>query len=204
MRGLSRVLSRTELLARSGAVAKMFGAVMAGSLSFRRAVLADTPDIVALVESAYRGDSSRAGWTTEADLLEGQRTDADEVGSLITRKTGLILLALSGSALMASMALSDLGGGRAYLGMFAVSPSAQGAGLGRAMIEEAESLVKREFQATCLRMTVIAQRTELIAWYERRGFVNTGEREDFPYGDPRFGLPVRDDLYFAVLEKSLR
>ncbi len=171
--------------------------------SYRRATLADAPAIVALVESAYRGDASRAGWTTEADLLEGQRTDADEVRALISGETTLILLGLRGSELVASVALTRLEGGRSYLGMFAVSPREQGSGVGRAMIEQAERVARHELHTQVLRMTVIAQRPELIAWYERRGFVSTGEREPFPYGDPRFGLPVRDDLYFVVLEKQL-
>ena len=147
------------------------------SLSFRRAVPSDVPAVVSLVESAYRGDSSRAGWTTEADLLEGQRTDAEEVQALIAQKHGLLLLAFAGEALVASLALSAIGDARAYLGMFAVSPAKQGSGVGRAMLAEAERLARSEYGAAFLRMTVIAQRAELIAWYERCGFARTGERE---------------------------
>jgi ribosomal protein S18 acetylase RimI-like enzyme len=197
------VLLRTNSLARARALATLEGAMAAESLTFRRAIASDVSAIVSLVESAYRGDTSRTGWTTEADMLEGQRTDGEEVRALIAQKHGFLLLAFSGEALVASLALSDIGDRRAYLGMFAVSPQKQGGGVGRAMLAEAERVARHEFGASFMRMTVIAQRTELIAWYERCGFTRTGAREPFPYGDPRFGLPVRDDLYFEVLEKPL-
>jgi ribosomal protein S18 acetylase RimI-like enzyme len=173
------------------------------SLTFRAAGEADVGAIVTLVESAYRGDASRAGWTTEADMLDGQRTDAEEIRGWLRRRQAMILLGQRGDELLASLVLSDHGQGRAYLGMFAVSPRQQGSGVGRAMLREAERLARSEFRAERLRMTVIGQREELIAWYTRCGFARTGEREDFPYGDPRFGLPRRDDLYFEVLEKAL-
>jgi ribosomal protein S18 acetylase RimI-like enzyme len=173
------------------------------SLTFREAREADVAAIVALVESAYRGDTSRAGWTTEADLLDGQRTDPDEIRSWLGRRRAMVLLAHGNGELLGSLVLSDQGQGRAYLGMFAVSPRCQGGGVGRAMLREAERRALSMFGAERLRMTVIAQRSELIAWYTRCGFACTGEREDFPYGDPRFGVPRRDDLYFEVLEKHL-
>src|SRR3954471_23028109 len=105
---------------------------------FRRATPRDVAAIVELVESAYRGDSSRAGWTTEADLLDGQRTDAEEVRALIESDASLVLLAARGEELVASLALTQLDDGRSYLGMFAVSPREQGSGVGRAMLEQAE------------------------------------------------------------------
>jgi ribosomal protein S18 acetylase RimI-like enzyme len=173
------------------------------SLTFRQAREADVPAIVALVESAYRGDTSRAGWTTEADLLDGQRTDEAEIRSWLGRRRAVVLLAHGNGELLGSLVLSDQGQGRAYLGMFAVAPQSQGSGVGRAMLREAERRAHASFGAEKLRMTVIGQRSELIAWYTRCGFARTGEREDFPYGDARFGLPRRDDLYFEVLEKRL-
>jgi ribosomal protein S18 acetylase RimI-like enzyme len=171
-------------------------------MQFRRATLADVPAIVSLVESAYRGDASRVGWTTEADLLDGQRTDAEAVASLISNPTSRILLAESEDGLLGSVLLSDEGEG-AYLGMFAVRPGGQGRGVGSALLGEVERVSLHELGRRFTRMTVLVQRPELIAWYERRGYRRTGEREPFPYGDPRLGLPRRDDLAFEVLRKEL-
>jgi len=86
--------------------------------------------------------------------------------------------------------------------MFSVSPQLQGGGVGKAVMAEAERIA-REWGAEEIRMTVIRQREDLIAFYERRGFVRTGRFEPFPYGDERFGRPLRDDLEFAELAKPL-
>jgi len=171
-------------------------------LQFRRAVAADVPRIVALVERAYRGEASRAGWTTEADLLDGQRTDADEIGSLCASASARIVLALEGEQLRGSVQLTPAPFGL-YLGMLAVQPSLQGGGVGRALLGEAERIARDEGHGPTIRMTVIGQRTELIAWYLRCGYQVVGRREPFPYGQPRFGLPRRSDLYFEVLEKQI-
>jgi ribosomal protein S18 acetylase RimI-like enzyme len=171
------------------------------SYHFRRATPQDVTAIVALVESAYRGDQSREGWTTEAELLDGQRTDAEEIEAITASEHARIVLAECAGELLGSMLLVPEPGAL-YLGMLAVRPLLQGRGVGRALIGEAERVAHAEAR-TCLRMTVIGQRTELIAWYARHGFALTGEREPFPYGQPRFGLPKRPDLYFAVLEKRL-
>jgi len=171
-------------------------------MQFRRATLADVPAIVSLVESAYRGDASRVGWTTEADLLDGQRTDADAVAGLITSPTSRILLAEGGDGLLGSVLLSDEGDA-AYIGMFAVRPGGQGRGVGSALLGEVERVSREELGRRFARMTVLVQRPELIAWYERRGYRRTGAQEPFPYDDPRLGLPRRDDLAFEVLRKEL-
>lgn len=171
-------------------------------MQFRRATLHDVPVIVALVESAYRGDTSRAGWTTEADFLEGQRTDADDVRACIEHARGMILLAEKSSVLVACanvMAEDDAG----YFGMFSVVPTLQGAGIGSRVLAEAERIVREEWQLPALRMTVIDIRGELIAYYERRGYARTGRTKPFPYGDERFGVPKRTDLRFEILEKRL-
>jgi len=169
-------------------------------LRFRFAVPRDVPDIVALVHSAYRGDHSRVGWTTEANLLDGQRTDPEEVQALIA--AGELILAEHAGQLVANMQLSRHGDA-AYVGMLAVRPELQAQGIARALLEEAERRVRAQRLATRIEMTVIAQRTELIAWYERRGYRDTGESRPFPYGDERFGQPRRPDLYFRVLAKRL-
>jgi GNAT superfamily N-acetyltransferase len=166
-------------------------------LSFRPAGLPDIDAVVALVESAYRGDSSRAGWTTEADLLDGQRTDSGEVRDLLGRAGSRILLAELDKAPVATCHLQRTGR-TARFGMFAVRPGLQGGGIGRAVVAEAFRVLSG-WGCDEISMAVIGQRTELIAWYERLGFRPTGETEPFPYGDARFGLPRRDDLHFVVL-----
>jgi len=169
-------------------------------MEFRRATVADIAAIVALVESAYRGDASRAGWTTEADFLDGRRTDADEVRGYIERERGMILLAEQGGAIVACANVAEEAGA-GYFGMFSVSPTLQGAGIGSRVLAEAERTVRDEWKLPAIRLTVIDIRAELVGYYERRGYVRTGTTKPFPYGDERFGVPKRDDLRFEVLEK---
>lgn len=170
---------------------------------FARNSAPDIDAIVALVESAYRGPSSRVGWTTEADLLDGQRTDAGAVREIVSGAHGGMLLAEEDGQLVGCCQLQRRGNGVAYLGMFSVVPSLQGRGLGRAIVAEAERVARDEWGAVWMRMTVIRQRHDLIAWYRRLGFGPTGETEPFPYGDERFGIPTRPDLAFMVLAKPL-
>jgi ribosomal protein S18 acetylase RimI-like enzyme len=170
--------------------------------SFRRARAQDIPVLHALVESAYRGEVSRAGWTTEADLLEGQRTDPEELASIVGSDDTRILLALEEDTLVGCVLVRDEGA-RAYLGMLSVSPRLQSAGLGRALLDEAERVAHVELGRPTLRMRVLSLRDSLLALYERRGYVRTGAVEPFPYEEPRAGRPLRDDLVFVVLEKTL-
>ena len=170
------------------------------NLSFRNATAVDIPAVVALVESAYRGDVSRQGWTTEADLLGGRRTGPDDVQACIARARSRILLAEDGSDLLACAHVADEDGA-GYFGMFSVQPGLQGGGIGKAVLAEAERIVRDEWQLPAMLMTVIDVRDELIAFYERRGYRRTGILKPFPYGDERFGQPRRDDLRFEVLEK---
>lgn len=171
------------------------------TLRFRDATTADVPAIVGLVTSAYRGEASRAGWTTEADLLDGERIDPDLLRADIERPRSRVLLAERDGILVACahVAVED---GAGYFGMFAVRPEAQGAGLGHALLVEAERVARDDWTLHAMRMTVIDVRDELIAWYERRGYRRPGIRKPFPYGDTRFGIPRRDDLRFEVLEKT--
>lgn len=170
--------------------------------AFRSAVAADIPDVVALVESAYRGDSGRRGWTTESDLLDGQRTDAADVAEAMSRPGSRILLLERDGRLLACCHV-ERKGETAYFGMFAVDPSLQAGGLGKRVLAEAERFAREEWGCRAMEMTVIVQRGELIAWYERRGYRRTGTYKAFPYGQERFGIPRRDDLRFELLVKDL-
>jgi len=163
----------------------------------------DVDAIVDLVESAFRGHASRAGWTTEADLLDGRRTGPDEISAIVADPDQCILVERDpDGSLLASVVLKREGEA-AWLGMLSVQPTRQGAGVGRRVVEGAEAWARTHWDSRRIRMTVIVQRAELIAWYERRGYCRTGETAPFFYGDERFGLPRRPDLSFIVLEKPL-
>lgn len=170
---------------------------------FRAATSEDIAALHRLVERAYRGDAARKGWTHEADLLDGQRTDAEALAEVVADPDRVILLAHQGEDLVGCVMLARQDDGSAYLGMLSVEPGLQAAGLGRALLEAAEDYCLQTLSARRVEMTVIRQRTELIAWYERRGYVLTGQTAPFPMDDERFGLPRRRDLEFVVLAKTL-
>ncbi|MBO9576902.1 MAG: GNAT family N-acetyltransferase [Sphingobium sp.] len=172
-------------------------------MPLRPATPADIPALHALVESAYRGDSARAGWTHEANLLGGQRTDPEALATMIAAPAEAILLDEAEGTLLGCVHLKRISGGTAYLGLFTVAPHLQGSGRGKKLLAAAEGHATRHMRAHRMEMTVIAQRAELIAWYERRGYARTGETRPFPLDDARFGLPMRRDLSFIVLEKAL-
>jgi GNAT superfamily N-acetyltransferase len=171
--------------------------------SFRFAGHDDIGSVVALVQSAYRGPLSRAGWTHEADLLDGQRLDAPMLEAMLDDDAGVVLLAEIDGDLVACCALGRPGpDGTASLGLFAVDPTRQANGIGRQVLDEAAA-VTSAWGARHLAIEVIDLRHELISWYARRGFTPTGETRPFPYDDERFGLPQRDDLRFTVLARPL-
>lgn len=172
------------------------------TLTFRAATTDDIPALVALVTSAYRGEASHSGWTSEADLIDGERIDAAALEADLSRDRSTILLAERGDHLVACAHVADLDG-EGYFGMFAVDPTQQGTGLGSVVLAEAENYAAREWGVTVMQMTVIDVREELIGFYERRGYVRTGITKPFPYGDERVGTPKRDDLQFEVLTKTL-
>lgn len=175
-----------------------------GVTLIRVARAADIGALHQLIESAYRGDSARAGWTHEADLLDGQRTDPAALADIIADPRQRILIAHDDAgAMLGCVAIADTGGGTGYLGMLTVAPGLQAAGIGRALITAAEAQAIARFGATRMEMTVIDQRRELIAYYQRRGYALTGEERPFPYGDARFGRPRRDDLRFVVLARAI-
>jgi ribosomal protein S18 acetylase RimI-like enzyme len=160
-------------------------------------------EISFLVNSAYRGESSKVGWTTEADFLGGQRTDPASIEELIFKKDSTLLIKINTqNAIIACVHLEKKNSHTTYLGMLTVNPTLQAKGIGKALLKEAEDYSKNYFQSSKIEMTVIQLRPELIAWYERYGYKKTGETRPFPMGDPKFGLP-KQELYFIVLEKTL-
>jgi ribosomal protein S18 acetylase RimI-like enzyme len=173
------------------------------TLELRPATEGDCPRIVDLVESAYRGDRSRAGWTTEADLLDGQRTDLDEVRAIVADPQARIVLAFEAGELVGNIVARNEPDG-VHIGMFAVRPTLQARGIGRLLLEAAERVATSEFSSTRAVLHVLTRRSELLAWYERRGYRDTGARERFPEGNPRVGIPRVPDLEFAIMGKSLR
>lgn len=177
-------------------------------LTFRQAENKDCMAIVQLVDSAYRGETSRRGWTTEAELLDGRRTFTEEVMGIISAAKNEIILLEVDAMLLASVHIkkqSDENNNsklsRAYLGMFAVEPKSQNSGMGKALMSYAENFARDKWHCTEMEMTVIRQRPELIAWYEKLGYRVTGESRAFPYGDERYGIPKRGDLVLDVLVK---
>lgn len=167
---------------------------------------ADLTTVAAFINAAYRGDSSRLGWTTEADYLDGQRTDAETLRAGLAAQPQAMLLTLRDAIdgpLLGCVWLEPAETGVWYLGMLTVRPDLQDRQLGRGLLAEAER-VARKRGARRVRMTVVNIRDALIAWYIRRGYALTGETRPFPYGDDRCGLPRRSDLSFVVLEKQLQ
>ena len=171
--------------------------------TLRPATAADADRLQPFVHAAYRGDSARKGWTHEADLLDGLRIDVEALQAMIADPGYVILLAERDGVLAGCVAVQDKGDGLAYLGMLSVDPERQGGGLGRKLIAAAEAEARARFGARTMEMTVIVQRRELIDWYVRCGYAETGESRPFPSTDPRFGLPRRDDLAFTVLARDL-
>jgi GNAT superfamily N-acetyltransferase len=178
-----------------------------------RFIASATPDdlrgVVELVNSAYRGTGAQAGWTTEAAYIDGQRITLEDLTrdlSMEPRPTLLILRQSRDSEIQACAMVEPIAGAdgeaKAYIGMVTVRPDLQAAGVGRVILEAAETHARAQ-GATRARMTVISIRESLIAWYQRRGYRPTGEEQPFPYHDPSIGTPRRPDLVFAVLEKPL-
>lgn len=172
-------------------------------IEFTQADESHVENIVKLVNSAYRGEGAKKGWTTEADLLDGQRVDADGIRENINKEDSVILVAENddNGDLLGCVHLEKQEA-RCYLGMLTVDPNLQKHGIGKMLLEESEALAQF-WDCTSIFMTVISIRKELIAWYEKHGFRNTGEKKPFPYGDERFGIPKVQGLEFVILQKKL-
>ena len=166
---------------------------------FAFAGLADVPRLALLIERAYRGPEAAKGWTNESEILTGPRSSPAEIEALIRDKESRFVTAFRGDRLV-GCALIRREGDAAYFGMFAIDPDTQGGGLGKAMMTRCEEAARELWGATSMRLTVISLRARLIEWYERRGYVQTGEREAFPF-DSATGA-VRTDFDLTVLRKT--
>ena len=165
-----------------------------------KATTQDIPELNILINSAYRGESSKKGWTTEEHLLGGIRTDEANLGELLQKEDVTILKYTENNQLIGSVYLEKQGD-TLYLGMLTVSPELQGGGVGKKLMQAAEDFA-RNARLSKISMTVISVRSELIAYYERRGYKSTGETKPFPMSDPKFGLP-KQFLEFIIMEKAI-
>jgi ribosomal protein S18 acetylase RimI-like enzyme len=165
-----------------------------------RAQVKDSETLGKLVNSAYRGDSSRQGWTTEADLLDGTRTDTMAIEEMLQKPETTVLVYRDEGRILGCVELRKEGQ-KLYLGMLTVQPGLQGKGLGKKLLFAAEEEASRQ-NCTAIFMTVISVRSELIAWYVRHGYHDTGIRKPFEVPNTRWGIP-KQKLEFAVLEKSI-
>lgn len=165
------------------------------------ATINDISKLEQLVNSAYRGESSRQGWTTEADFLDGIRVDTERLAEIMQGKDSKILKAIDASSNIIGCVHLEKQGNKLYLGMLTVSPALQNKGIGKLLLAEAEDEARKQ-HCNSIYMTVLTERDTLIAWYVRHGYVLTPLRKPFPMGNPRFGLPKKM-LEFAVLEKKL-
>ncbi len=165
-----------------------------------QATIADAAELSALINSAYRGETSKKGWTTEADLLEGTRTSEEELISIIASSNHYLLKFIRDEKIIGSVLLiakKEV----LYLGMLTVSPELQNSGIGKQLLQAAEQLAQ-QLELSRIQMTVIGIRKELLAWYIRNGYEDTGMREPFPFGEGDKAL-TSEPLDFIVLEKKL-
>jgi ribosomal protein S18 acetylase RimI-like enzyme len=166
-----------------------------------QAILPDVPALNTLINSAYRGESSKKGWTTEADLVGGIRTDEEVLSGIIGKKDSVVLKYAGDDHVITGCVNLQKHGNKIYLGMLTVNPELQGKGIGKILLDAAEEYARNNNCAS-IYMTVVSVRKELVAWYERHGYKDTGARKSFPANDPKFGLP-KMKLEFMVMEKKL-
>jgi len=167
--------------------------------TFRTANASDAPAIAKLVNRAYRPEPGAAGWTDESHLLAGERISAIQVGEVVARRNSAILLGLKASAIVACVHV-EKAGGNSQIGMLAVHPALQGAGIGKQMLAHAESHAVENFGAEKFLLRVVTGRSDLVAYYQRRGYQPTGIAIDFPLAGG-VGIPKVPDLKIEVLEK---
>lgn len=161
----------------------------------------DIPAIKDLLNSAYRGERSRKGWTTEADLIAGNvRTDEQNLAEVMAVSGSVFLKYTSNAGVIQGCVNLQVQGERVYLGMFSVDPDLQGAGIGKIILKAADEYARSQ-ACSSIYMSVISVRSELIAWYQRHGYVDTGARKPFKE-DGLTGKHLRE-LEFMILEKPL-
>ncbi|HVW98770.1 MAG TPA: GNAT family N-acetyltransferase [Mucilaginibacter sp.] len=165
-----------------------------------KAVRADIPELNVLVNTAYRGDTSKLGWTTEANLLDGMRIDEETLTAYLNDPAVTILKHTDHNGQITGCVYLEIRGPKLYVGMFSVSPLLQGRGIGRILLNAAEEHALNE-NIHILTMTVISIRHELISWYERRGYRATGEMLPF-HPEKKFGV-ARQHIELTVLEKTI-
>ena len=173
----------------------MIGSRAESTLEVRPTCDDDLSVLQPLIQRAYRGDDARAGWTHEADLLDGERIGVAELEAMIADPTERLLVGFDGNRMVGCVRVANSGNGLAYLGLLCVDPLLQTGGYGKQLIAAAEATARQEFGAERIEMTVIDKRAELIAFYERRGYAQVGTR-DFP-------VVVDPPLHMVVLEKPL-
>jgi ribosomal protein S18 acetylase RimI-like enzyme len=169
-------------------------------MELKKATLKDIPDLIKLINGAYRGDRSKQGWTTEADLLDGVRTDSENLAEMINKNDALILQSFNENNILQACVYLEKKQHIMYLGMLTVSPLEQSKGIGKQLLCEAEKYAEQQM-CNIVEMTVISLRKELIAWYEKRGYNNTGETKPFP-NDIKFGVP-KQPLEFIITQKEI-
>jgi ribosomal protein S18 acetylase RimI-like enzyme len=170
------------------------------TMTISAATIKDIPELVSLVNSAYRGDSSKKGWTTEADLLAGVRiVDSTLLEQMETPGQYFLKTVDDNEHIIGCVSLLEKDD-TIYLGMLTVKPDIQATGIGKTLLEASEAFA-RKLGKLSIEMTVITKRTELIEWYQRRGYSKTGEFRPFPT-DPKFGIQ-KESLEFLVLKKGL-
>lgn len=168
--------------------------------SISPATISDVSDLNLLINSAYRGEEAKKGWTTESDLLDGTRIDEAALRNLI-QKPGTTFLKYEENGVLLGCVELRIEGSKLYLGTLSVKPNTQGKGIGKKLLQAGEDHA-RKVGSTAMTMTVIDGRQELIDWYIRHGYVLTGERKPFIVPDERWGIPKKK-LEFVVLEKIL-
>ena len=169
------------------------------TISISKAGEKDIPALVTLINKAYRGETSRKGWTTEADFLNGIRIDKEGLQDLVRKENAVVLKAFTPNGSLLGCVYLENQGIELYLGMLTVEPELQGSGIGKLLLKSAEEYAK-SLHLKGIKMNVISLRSELIEWYRRHGYEMTTERNPFPT-DTRFGEPLRP-LEFAVLRKT--
>jgi N-acetylglutamate synthase-like GNAT family acetyltransferase len=170
-------------------------------IHFRSAEIHDAESITRLVNSVYRGENSKKGWTTEADLLEGIRITTEKIEEIINSPDDVIIVAELNNEMPGCVNLTKMKN-QCMLGMLSVDVNLQNSGIGRKIIEYSEDFAKNTWGCNEMVMKVIGVRKELIEYYQRRGYKISGKKEPFTLNH-HFGKPQRNDLYFIYMTKKL-